>query len=159
MHGWIFTGPLGSKVMRGLLLLGKLWVPNLLLLPFSTGGCKKGVLIRLGINVGGPVLKVPCGWRGLLRNWEHRPTLRVGTQKSRWWVFCHSYLPWEGWTAACPCHLALVQLPGDLGYVLSRGGGGLNVIHSRHVDHGRARRRKKDLFPEMACFLETVARS
>lgn len=32
----------------------------------------------------------------------------------------HSYLPWEGWTAACPRHLALVQLPGDLGYVLAR---------------------------------------
>lgn len=70
----------------------------------------------------------------------------------------HSYLPWEGWTAACPRHLALVQLPGDLGYVLARRGGGLDVIHSRHMDHGRARRRRYIYSQKMAGFPESLSK-
>lgn len=70
----------------------------------------------------------------------------------------HSYLPWEGWTAACPRHLALVQLPGDLGYVLARRGGGLDVIYSRHVDHRRARRRGYIYSQKMAGFPESLSK-
>lgn len=70
----------------------------------------------------------------------------------------YSYLPWEGWTAACPCHLALVQLPGDLGYVLARRGGGLDVIHSGHMDHRRARRRRHIHSQKMAGFPESLSK-
>lgn len=50
------------------------------------------------------------------------------------------YLSGEGWPASRPRRLALAQLPRDLGHALARGGGGLHVVHPRHVDHRRARR-------------------
>lgn len=47
----------------------------------------------------------------------------------------HPYLSRKGRPTARPCHLALVQLPGDLGHVLARRGGGRDVVHSGHMNH------------------------
>ena len=45
------------------------------------------------------------------------------------------YLSRKRWPAPCPCHLTLIELPGDLGHVLACGRGGLDIIHTRHMDH------------------------